>query len=166
MSGVFIEVRKIDFEGYMNATKCVAVILIIPVVLVVGIFIRNKSIGPVGWAKDDVEESLRAQMKDPSSMVIRSSYVVVRASGAQTEISICGLVDGRNSLGGYVGDIRFASRSVSNKEVGTFETYSVKLEDLEQTFEARSVKMLSAFEHVYWNNWCVDEHHPALAVED
>lgn len=150
----------------MSAAKWIAVILLVPVVLVAGIFIRNKAIGPVGWAKDDVEKSLRAQMKDPDSMMIRSSYVVVRTLGAQTEISVCGVVDGRNGFGGYVGGMRFASRSVSNKEVGTFETYSVKLEDLKQTAEARSVKMLSGFEHVYWNDWCVDAHHPALTVED
>ena len=150
----------------MRTSKWIAVIVLVPAVFLAGAFIRNKAIGPIGWAKDDVEKSLRAQMKDPSSMMIRSSYVVVRTSGAQTEISVCGLVDGRNSFGGYVGGMRFASRSVSDKEAGTFETYSVKLEDLKQTSEARSVRMLSGFEHIYWNNWCVDADHPALAVED
>ena len=105
-------------------------------------------------------------MKDPNSMVIRSSYVVERTSGAITEISICGLVDGKNSFGMYTDSMRFASRSVSDKNLGTFDTYTVKLEKLSETAQAREVGMLSGFEEFYWNKFCVDESHPALAVAD
>ncbi|MFJ2320012.1 hypothetical protein [Pseudomonas sp. NPDC087817] len=150
----------------MKAVKWIAVIVLVPVVVVVGAFIRNKAIGPVGWAMDDVEKSLRAKMKDPNSMVIRSSYVVERKSGARREISVCGFVDGKNSFGGYADSVRFASRSVSNENLGTFDTYTVKIENPSETAQARDVGMLSGFEDAYWNKLCVDEFHPAITATD
>ena len=96
---------RIVYGVFMKTVKWILVLIVlIPVVIMVSFFIRNKAVGPEGWARDDVEKVLRAQMKDPDSMVIRSSYVVTRVSGAQTEISICGVVDGRNAFGGYAWD--------------------------------------------------------------
>ena len=160
-------VFRIVYGVFMKAVKWILVLIVlIPVVIMVSFFIRNKAVGPEGWARDDVEKVLRAQMKDPDSMVIRSSYVVTRVSGAQTEISICGVVDGRNAFGGYAGGMKFASKSVSNKELGYFKTDTVKLENLADAAEARSVRMLSGFEEFYWNQFCVDASHPALIVGD
>lgn len=121
-------------------------------------------IGPVGWATDDVEKALRAQMKDPDSMVIRSSYVVKRQTERGQEISICGFVDGRNSFGAYSGPVRFVSESLSNRQLKIFQTSMVKLENAVETKEAHEVNMLSSFEEVYWNKYCVDSSHPALTV--
>ena len=150
---------------FMKAVKWILVLIVlIPVVIMVSFFIRNKAVGPEGWARDDVEKALRTKMKDPDSMVIRSSYVVKRVVGARTEISICGIVDGRNSFGGYAGGMKFASMSVSNKELGTFDTHTVELENPADTVDARSVRRLSGFEDVYWNQFCVDASHPALSV--
>ncbi|WP_338790501.1 hypothetical protein [Pseudomonas sp. AE27] len=148
----------------MKALKWIGVICLVPVVLVAGSYIRNKMIGPVGWATDDVEKALRAQMKDPDSMAIRSSYVVQRQTELGLEISICGLVDGRNSFGAYSGPMRFASKSLSNRELEIFETSMVKLENPLETKQYHDLNMLSVFEDVYWNNYCVDAAHPALAV--
>ncbi|WP_139205777.1 hypothetical protein [Pseudomonas guariconensis] len=148
----------------MKTVKWVVIILLIPVIVMAGAFVRNKMIGPVGWARDDVEKTLRARMKDPDSMVIRSSFVVEKKIEGQTEISICGFVDGKNSFGGYAGNMRFASRSVSNEQLGTFDTYTVEIENPRETAQAREVNMLSGFEVVYWNKFCVDEQHPALTV--
>lgn len=151
----------------MKAVKWILVVIVlIPVVIMVSAFIRNKAVGPEGWARDDVEKALRGKMKDPDSMVIRSSYVVKRVVGDRTEISICGIVDGRNSFGGYAGGMKFASMSVSNTELGVFDTYTVELENPANTSDARSVSRLSGFESVYWNQFCVDANHPALTVAD
>lgn len=154
----------IEIEGNMKVLKWIGVICLVPVVLVAGSYIRNKLIGPVGWATDDVEKALRAQMKDPDSMVIRSSYVVKRQTERGQEISICGFVDGRNSFGAYSGPVRFVSKSFSNRQLKVFQTSMVKLESSSETKEAHEVNMLSPFEHAYWNKYCVDESHPALTV--
>jgi hypothetical protein len=148
----------------MKALKWIGVICLVPVVVVAGSCVRNKVIGPVGWATDDVEKALRAQMKDPDSMVIRSSYVVKRQVELGQEISICGFVDGRNSFGAYSGPVRFVSKSFSSRRLKVFETSMVKLENSSETKEAHEANMLSVFEDMYWNKYCVDESHPALTV--
>lgn len=138
-------------------------LIIIPVVLVAGVYIRNKAAGPVGWAEDNTNKALRAKMKDPDSMTIRSSYIVLKTNDRNdTEINICGIVDGKNSFGGYTGGTRFASRSVSSKALGTFDTHSVEMEDEQQKALALKVNMLSSFEKVYWNDYCVDATHPPI----
>ncbi|WP_241988151.1 hypothetical protein [Dokdonella fugitiva] len=143
----------------------VGIIVALPVVLIAGIYIHNKAIGPVGWAQDNTEKALREHMKDPGSMVIRSSYVVQKtdAKGNQL-IYICGIVDGKNSFGGYAGGTRFASKSEYSKALDTFDTWSVQIEDPEQERSAREVGMLSGFDSVYWNDWCVDASHPAIVA--
>lgn len=146
----------------MKALDWIGVICLVPVVLIAGSFIRNKVIGPVGWAKDDVEKALRMKMKDPDSMEIRSSYVVKRQTELGEEISICGFVDGRNSFGAYSGPVRFASQSFSNRELGVFETSTVKMEDPLEAKQFHDANMLSNFEHIYWNKYCVDSSNPAL----
>lgn len=62
-------------RGHVLA-RVFGIIVAIPVVLIAGIYVHNKAIGPVGWAQDNTQKALRAHMKDPGSMVIRSSYVV------------------------------------------------------------------------------------------
>ncbi|WP_139813995.1 hypothetical protein [Pseudomonas putida] len=148
----------------MKVVKWIGVICLVPVVLVVAANVRNKMIGPVGWARDDVEKALRVQMKDPDSMVIRSSFVVQRQTELGLEISICGFVDGRNSFGAYSEPMRFASKSLSNRQFEIFQTSMVKLENLLEAKQSHDVNMLSAFEVVYWNSYCVDAEHPALTV--
>lgn len=135
--------------------------------LIISIFIRNKAIGPAGWAEDNTARVLKSKLKDPSSMTIRSSYVIEKIlPNGNTEIFICGIVDGKNSFGGYTGGTRFVSKSVSSKSLNTFDTYIVEVEDESQRATAHSVNRLSAFEKVYWNEYCVDESHPKIKPKD
>ena len=141
------------------------IVVAIPIVLIAGIYVHNKAIGPVGWAQDNTVKALKERMKDPDSVVIRSSYVVQKADDKGSQfIYICGIVDGKNSFGGYAGGTRFASKSESSKSLGTFDTWSVQMEDPEQERAAKHVGMLSGFDSVYWNDWCVDATHPAIVA--
>lgn len=148
----------------MKILKWVVIAIITGLVLlVVGIYARNKAVGPVGWAEDNTIKALKAKIKDPDSMIIRSSYVIEKTTpDGKTEIFICGIVDGKNSFGGYTGGTRFASRSVSNKSPRTFDTYTVEVEDESLRNTAHSMNRLSPFEKIYWNEYCVDEAHPKL----
>jgi hypothetical protein len=135
--------------------------------LMASIFIRNKAIGPVGWAEDNTTKALKTKLKDPSSMTIRSSYVVEKTlPNGNTEIYICGIVDGKNSFGGYTGGSRFVSKSVSSKSLNTFDTYIVEVEDETVKSTAHSANRLSPFEKVYWNEYCVDDTHPKIKPKD
>ena len=141
------------------------IIIAIPVVLIASIYIHNKAIGPVGWAQDNTVKALKERMKDPNSMVIRSSYVIQKMDDNGNQfISICGIVDGRNGFGGYAGGTRFASKSEYSKSLETFDTLSVQTEDPEQERTAKEVGMLSGFDSVYWNDSCVDATHPAVVA--
>lgn len=144
----------------------VILIIAIPVVFAGGSFIRNKAVGPVGWAEDNTIKALRAQMKDPDSMVIRSSYFVQKVNkDNDTEISMCGIVDGKNGFGGFSGGTRFVSKSLRTKN--TFDTHVVKIDSTapQRKREAAQVHMLTGFEEVYWNGYCVDDAHPPLVPE-
>ena len=124
------------------------------VLLAGGSYLRNKMIGPEGWALDNTETKLKTMMKDPGSTTIKSSQTFINidpATGAKT-IHICGVVDGKNSFGAYSGGTRFVSRSVST--VDTFDTYEVDLEDPEDVLLAREANLPSAFEKVYWAPYC------------
>lgn len=141
----------------------VILIISIPFVLAVGFYIRNKAVGPLGWAEDNTIKALRIKMKDPDSMVIRSSFVLQKQDkNNNTVISICGIVDGKNGFGGYTGGTRFVSVSIATNITNTFDTYIVEIENAEEESVAASVHMLSGFEKVYWNGNCVDDAHPAL----
>jgi hypothetical protein len=134
-----------------------SIVVAVPFVLTASIYIRNKAVGPAGWAQDNTVKALKEHMKDPSSMVIESSYVVQKTDDKGHQlISICGIVDGRNSFGGYSGGTRFASQSTYSKSAETFYTLAVQMEDPKKQRTAKEVGMLSAFDIVYWNDWCVD----------
>src|SRR5471032_1234775 len=151
----------------MKFLKWVMIVVIaIPVLFVVRAFIHTTVVGPEGWAMDNTENRLKAKMKDPESMVIRSSFIVKvnNPNDKTTTISICGIVDGKNGFGGYTGGTRFMSRSVSDEKFNTFDTHEVEMDNPDDKRTAESVHMLSPFENVYWNPNCVDAEHPALTV--
>src|SRR5262245_50238013 len=119
----------------MKALKWIVASLVgIPLLTVSIIYVRNKVIGPVGWANDITAERLAEQMRDPESMRIRSSYVIEKTTAdGDREIAICGVVDGKNAFGAYTGGTRFVSLSNSSAEFHTFDTLFVEIEDQSET---------------------------------
>lgn len=138
------------------AKKLVIAVIAIPVLLVGGSYIRNKTVGPEGWAMDNTATRLKEHFKDPDSVVIRSSRTIAKVDPESkgTVIHICGLVDGKNSFGAYPGAVRFVSRSVYSKATDTFDTYAVTVENPQETSAARQVDRRSGFEKVYWDPNC------------
>lgn len=140
------------------------VIVAVPVIAVATIWLRNKAVGPEGWLLDDAEKKIKAQLIDPSSFVMRSSYYVRRPFGTGgTLIALCGVFDAKNRMGGFTSDARFVALATSYKE--SFNLMSVNFEDAEKKRSAEKVGLLSPFEAVYWNENCVDAGHPALVAE-
>lgn len=137
----------------------------IPVLLVASIYIKNTSMSPADFANSNTERLLKERMKDPDSMVIRSSYVVQRKNGpGNVVVYVCGIVSGKNGFGGYTDGTRFVSESWYIKSTDSFETDSVQLEDPEDARLAKKIGMLSGFDSMYWNAGCVDAEHPALVA--
>lgn len=137
--------------------KIIKWFFIIAVIIIFGFYIRNKIIGPIGWAIDDVEKVLRDNYP---LMVIKSKYIVEsKAQDGSRFIHVCGIADVE---GGYNSWVRFASHSRYDETFKTFDTISVEVEDIEKARIAERNNMLSAFQKVYWNKWCVDSNHPPL----
>lgn len=136
------------------AKKLLIGVVALPVLFVCGSYIRNKAVGPEGWAMDNTVARLRAQFKDPDSVQIRASWTVVKPApaGGTRNIYICGLVDGKNSFGAYPGAVRFVSHSIDWTDM--FDTKSVTVEDPSDTATAHGVSMRSGFEKVYWDPNC------------
>jgi hypothetical protein len=139
----------------MKTLKWIVVIAVLaPIVLTIGFYIRNKLIGPEGWAMDDTIKLLKLQMKDPDSMEIRSSYIVRKPAGnGQEHLYICGIVDGKNSFGGYSGGSRFVSRSSVSED--SYNMISVQIESVEDIALSKDVGAKSAFERAYWSQGCI-----------
>lgn len=150
----------------MKIVKWLVVLLVgIPLLIVAGVFLRNKAVGPDGWARDNTVKQLKANMKDPGSMVIRSSYTIDATEPGKhaTAIILCGVVDAKDDAGAYTGGLRFLSKSVDDNDAGTFNTNAVVIEDPAQKALADSQHVLSTFEATRWNVHCVDAAHPPLA---
>lgn len=150
--------------GGWKAMKWILIVIIaIPVIAVASIWLRNKSIGPEGWLLDDAQKKIKAQLIEPDSFVLRSSYYVRRPFGTGgTLIALCGVFDAKNRMGGFTGGARFTALATSYKD--SFDLVSVNFEDAEKKQLAEKVGLLSPFETVYWNENCVDAGHPALVA--
>lgn len=151
----------------MKVVKWILIIIVaIPLLVITGAYIRNKAIGPTGWALENTTKELRNRMRDPESMIIRSSFIIEKTDkDGDTEIYVCGIVDGRNGFGGYAGGTRFVSKSLHSERLKVFDTHSVELDKPEDILAAKRVGRISAFEEVYWNSSCVDSTHPPIQFD-
>lgn len=149
----------------MKIVKWLVVILVgVPLLILAGIYIRNKAVGPAGWARDNTARQLKVNLKHPDSMVLRSSYTIKVPGAASTTLFLCGVVDAKDDAGAYTGGLRFVSKSIDDNAAGTFDTLAVVIEDPAQTIQAGSQHVLSAFESGTWNAHCVDATHPPLTL--
>lgn len=149
----------------MKILKWVVLVLVgLALLTVAVVFVRNKSVGPAGWARDNTLKQLRANLRNPASMVIRSSYIVKTAvPGKDASIlALCGVVDAKNPDGAYTGGLRFVSRSLDDNAAGTFDTGAVHIEDPARQLAADSAHVPSDFDARQWNAHCVDAAHPPL----
>ena len=149
----------------MKKLKWALVLLVgVPLLIVAAVYLRNKAVGPAGWARDNTLKQLKENLRNPGTMVIRSSYIVKSGDPGKnaTIIELCGVVDAKDAAGAYTGGLRFVSRSVDDNEAGTFDTYAVLIEDPAQKVAADNAHALSTFESRYWNAHCVDATHPPL----
>jgi hypothetical protein len=98
----------------------------------------------------------------PFASLSRIFCYTASPSFGYTEIRTCGIVDGKNSFGGYAGGSRFVSVSRSYKD--TFDNFIVELDNSSASDKAAAERIgsVTSFEKVCWNEYCVDEAHPAL----
>ncbi len=118
-------------------------------------------------AKASALKELKTRMKDPDSAVIRSSFIVRRPDSKFhhiEEVNVCGVVDGKNSYGGYTGGTLFVAIGYLVVQEKQFFTITVALESLQEKRRAESVGTPSPFERVYWNVYCVDGTKPPVGI--
>lgn len=106
--------------------------------------------------KDSAKISVAERLKDPESAKFSDLYIV---KGKQ-HVTVCGSVNGKNSLGAYTGRVRFVASAQENSPVVT----GGALEDDESrraTVASNNTQNPeSVFEKIFWNVQCVDERHP------
>lgn len=102
----------------------------------------------ISKGKDMVASSL----KDPKSATFSGVFMRVDKTTSDTKSGyLCGLVNSKNSFGGYTGSIRFAA-SFSYSKGGNFSLGSLELEEGQNT--NKTVDGSTLFERVYWQNRC------------
>ena len=121
---------------------------------------------PEKQAQQLTEVNLKKLLKDPGSMTIKSSFIIKKPAdkNGDFDIAVCGIVDGKNSFGGYTGGTPFVGKIA----VLNGETYfvSVNIEDQTDKKNATQLKKMSAFEEIFWNEYCVDATHPKLQFQE
>lgn len=137
------------------------VLLGVPLLMVAGVWTRNKAVGPEGWLRDDAEKAIRAKLIDPESLVMKESYFIRPDA---TSLALCGIFDAKNRMGGYTGGTRFVA--TAHASASSYSVIGVNTEEDEVKRQADKLGMLSAFETVYWNGHCVDESHPPLRAKE
>ena len=97
------------------------------------------------FAYNETIDSIKLYMKDPDSVIIRSYNVreLVESNGYKSFI-MCGVVDAKNSFGGYTGGVRFISKTYH------LDTQYVNIDNNPDPFNDDQT---TAFEHE-WKNYC------------
>lgn len=112
------------------------------------------------------EKAISKKLKDPSSAKFDGAYIVRTKSLNNvdyTQVAVCGVVDGKNSFGAYTGGSRYVAVFREDKD-NLYGPSQVEIEDGDKRATVDSVKTnkrTTVFEKVYWNEYCVDEFHPA-----
>jgi len=107
---------------------------------------------------------LKSSLKDPESLQISNQFFVVKTEGQLTSVAICGLMNAKNSYGGYVGRKMFFSHWLKSAGEKGFTHASTKIDDTtEEKLEwAAQYQSLTNFERIFWNKYCTDESHPPI----
>lgn len=110
------------------------------------------------------ERNVAQQLKDPDSAKFRSAYLVRRQAdeNGNSDLALCGVVDGKNSFGAYSGGTRFVAFGYQGES--RTQVSDVRFDDSSKqqpTVDSRGTdKPETVFEKVYWNEHCVDAMHP------
>lgn len=120
---------------------------------------------PEDNARAGAEARVKALLKDPESAKFGNVFLVTGPpdSYGGRRLFTCGEVNAKNSYGGYSGSARFVATHFQTKD--TFDTSAAIIENLNERAATVDTKhsplKTTVFEKVYWNQYCVDETHPA-----
>lgn len=112
----------------------------------------------------NAEKSVSAHLKDPGTARFREEFIVRKPAdeNGYARVAACGVVDGKNSFNAYTGGARFIAHGIQGNDV--LDIAVVQFEDADRRATPLSDgtdKPATIFEQVYWNNYCVDDTHPA-----
>lgn len=113
-------------------------------------------------AKELVQAYVKSMMKDPDSVMFKDLSFVGSTEGSDGTVSgnVCGRVNAKNSLGGYVGFKTFFA-SIEMKSKGTFSTgvtYTISNAVLEPDSYTDNGHALNNYQQVY-RTACKQELH-------
>ncbi len=116
--------------------------------------------------KVSAEIYVRAMLKDPDSADFGDVYLVAGAKNeALQDIAICGLVNAKNSFGGYSGNQRFVAYGykgtiAGSKSLGISRAYVEEADRQATVGTIDTPNKATVFEEIHWNKACVDAEHP------
>jgi len=122
---------------------------------------------PDDSAKWSAEKAVTARLKDQPTARFSNEFVVRRPidKEGKQELATCGIVDGKNSFGGYTGGSRFVviqwQYFKPNPIAPAFDNVYVVIDDGDRRAALGALPHETIFERVYWNAECVDADHPA-----
>lgn len=107
------------------------------------------------------KDMVASALKDPKSATFSDVFMRVDKSTNDTKSGyLCGLVNSKNSFGGYTGSIRF-SASFRYSKGGDFSLSSLELEEGQNARE--TLDGSTFFDRVYWRNRCESSRSTATA---
>ncbi len=134
-------------------------------VLIVTVVALSSCGSPDDYAKLSAEKAVAARLKDPPTARFSNEFVVRKpvAKNGQQELATCGVVDGKNSFGGYTGGTRFVVIQMQwfKPAEPSFDNVYVTIDDGDRRAALGEPAHQTAFEKVSWNESCVDADHPA-----
>lgn len=114
----------------------------------------------------NAEKHVKSMLKDPESARFGDIYLVPgEAKDGVQSVAVCGLVNAKNSFGGYGGGERFVAYGYKGK-VGGSKLLGISRAYFEGTDRRATVDTINKpqkttiFEKIHWNQACVDATHP------
>ncbi|MBB5411878.1 hypothetical protein HDG34_005844 [Paraburkholderia sp. HC6.4b] len=142
--------------GAALSLKSVIRTIVVAMPFIVGILLSGCS--PDSALKSSAEDAVKKKLNDPDSAKFEDVYVVKKIDKGHTYSVICGRVNARNALGGYIGFSRFIAIPGTKAPIGY-----VNIEDRRDRSptigDDGKPEKTTLFELLWWNMHCVDEQH-------
>lgn len=105
---------------------------------------------------------IKSRLKDPETARFLDLYTVKSPTtiNGNQNITVCGVVDGKNGFNAYTGGTRFIVRVTINDDFKPLIT-DATIDDGTKTplFDGDSTHLQTPFEYRHWNVYCLDSTH-------
>lgn len=105
------------------------------------------------------KKNIAKGFKDPDSVKFSGEFLVKVQNGSASFWSVCGEVNAKSLSGSDLGHRRYVAKFLFMNDGISLESY--RLDDGVIPVVGSATKKETSFEHLYWNQFCVDAPHAA-----